>query len=693
MKNSFPLFFSLLAAFLAICHLSLAQTYHEDDKEGLRMFLRQPSAIAGEINAQRLGLQLSDTLSWMTDEAWVSKVIRLEWNSEIPKRLISIEKHENNTTGWQSKNLAGHLDCSKWTYLSRIICTSNNLTSIKAKNCISLLGLYCRWNKLETIYLENCPIIDRLGCLENQLTTITIINCPNLEMLFCEHNRLSTFDDINVDNCNALNRIDCMDNLFTNINMNTIPTLTELNCSNNYLANNQLILNHGLQKLICNNNQITHLAPHSASLVHLECRNNNLVSLDVSTSPNLLHLDCKNNNLTSLELSNNNKLQQLYCENNQLTSLDISHNKNLQELYCDNNELITLDVSNATKLKELSCKNNQLTTLDVTDCHALTHLDCSNNLLTSITNIHNKSRLEELNCDNNQLTTLDVSNCIKLVDLSCVNNLLTHLDVTNCKSIVHLNCRHNRLNALNISSVGVYLHALDCSYNQMFFSGIPPTIPFPWEYVYWPQNTIEGGKIHYETGIDLSKEYLVEGNLTQFWWFDITEGYEQPIELPNEYGFFSLTEEHIGKRLRCKMLNATFPALSGNNILTYEVNIIDEVGIKEHAECRMQKVVVYPNPTTGGLTIEWTSGQVDKWTSVEVFDVFGRRIEIPHCVRNDGSNKAKHDVIPNRHFTTFSVNSRNEESHAINITHLPNGVYFIKITTEKGIINKKVIKQ
>jgi Leucine-rich repeat (LRR) protein len=573
-------------------------------------------------------------------------------------------------------------------------------------------------------------------------------------MLFCEDNRLSTFDDINVDNCNTLDRVDCMNNLITNINTNTIPTLIELNCSNNYLANNQLIINPGLQKLICNNNQITHLAPHSASLSHLECRNNNLVSLDVSNSPNLLHLDCNNNNLTSLELSNNDKLQQLYCENNELTALDISHNKNLQELYCDNNELTALNVSNATKLKELICKNNLLTTLDVNDCSNLTTLDCSNNLLTSITNIHNKSKLEELNCDNNQLTTLDVSNCIELKELSCVNNLLTHLDVTNCKSIVHIDCRYNRLNSLDISSVGVYLHALRCSYNQMFFSGIPPTIPFPWEYEYWPQNTIESGKIDYETGIDLSKEYLVNGNLTQFSWFDITHEEEQPIELPNEYGFFSLTEEHIGKRLRCKMTNATFPWLTGNNILVYEVTIkqfceaVNNLEAEKHPDssilltwskpesnftvagysvyrneqllnnellaicsfldenlpdgnydyyvethytngCISEKsnivtvtlgvgiesitnyqlpIMVYPNPTTGQLTIDASTGSVTNWTlsEVEVFDVYGRNL--------------------------LSLMSPMSQETTLNISHLPNGFYFLKITTEKGVITKKVIK-
>jgi hypothetical protein len=46
------------------------------------------------------------------------------------------------------------------------------------------------------------------------------------------------------------------------------------------------------------------------------------------------------------------------------------------------------------------------------------------------------------------------------------------------------------------------------------------------------------------------------------------------------------------------MTNATFPFLSGNNILVYEVNITDETGIDVPQNVDLD---VYPNPTTGEL--------------------------------------------------------------------------------------------
>jgi hypothetical protein len=284
----------------------------------------------------------------------------------------------------------------------------------------------------------------------------------------------------------------------------------------------------------------------------------------------------------------------------------------------------------------------------------------------------------------------------------------------------------------------------------MFFSGLPPTIPYPWEYVYWPQNTIEGGCIDYKNGIDLRKEYFVAGYYTQFLWFDITSGEEQPIELSNENGFFSLTEEHIDKRLRCKMTNANFPWLTGANILVYEVNIgepnpvIDlvseivnqnsiqlswsppadslfikgyhlyrnntqltdklltttsyfdeklpignyeyyvithytngcisepsniveemiEVGIKEVKW--LEGIILYPNPTTGELRIEMCDIRY-AICGIEVFDIYGRK----HLT-----------VLQSYGLTVFKLD----------ISQLPAGIYFMKITTEKGTTTKKIIK-
>jgi hypothetical protein len=63
--------------------------------------------------------------------------------------------------------------------------------------------------------------------------------------------------------------------------------------------------------------------------------------------------------------------------------------------------------------------------------------------------------------------------------------------------------------------------------------------------------------------------------------------------------------------------------------------------------------------------------------SIEIFDVFGKLMAIPRFARNE--------VNPNGA-------QRNEESRTINISHLPAGIYFIKMETKKGVITQKIIK-
>jgi len=88
---------------------------------------------------------------------------------------------------------------------------------------------------------------------------------------------------------------------------------------------------------------------------------------------------------------------------------------------------------------------------------------------------------------------------------------------------------------------------------------------------------------------------------------------------------------------------------------------IEETGIVE-ADNQLS-LQVYPNPTSGEIQVTSCELQV---TSVEVFDVFGRRMDIG---------------LP-----SFGG------IRGCDISHLPAGIYFIRIQTEKGAVTKKVVK-
>ena len=81
-------------------------------------------------------------------------------------------------------------------------------------------------------------------------------------------------------------------------------------------------------------------------------------------------------------------------------------------------------------------------------------------------------------------------------------------------------------------------------------------------------------------------------------------------------------------------------------------------------------ISLYPNPTTGELRItnyETTLGVsqlgIEK---VEIYDITGKKLS--------------------------TVNYQLSTNHLIDISHLPEGIYFLRLTTEKGLVTKKVVK-
>jgi len=84
----------------------------------------------------------------------------------------------------------------------------------------------------------------------------------------------------------------------------------------------------------------------------------------------------------------------------------------------------------------------------------------------------------------------------------------------------------------------------------------------------------------------------------------------------------------------------------------------------EIQENKIPEVSVYPNPTTGDLRIMNYDLRIEH---IEIYDVFGRKVFSNHLI-------------------TSSFN------YIINISYLPKGIYIIRIQTEKGMLNKKIIK-
>jgi len=113
------------------------------------------------------------------------------------------------------------------------------------------------------------------------------------------------------------------------------------------------------------------------------------------------------------------------------------------------------------------------------------------------------------------------------------------------------------------------------------------------------------------------------------------------------------------------MVKATNPL--GYTMRELSIKIEGDVNIVETR--LIASVQAYPNPTRGEF---WVSGfEVTSYelqvTSYEIFDVMGRKL------------------------LTSPLSLTSPET-TLNLAHLPNGIYFLKITTENGVITKKIIK-
>ncbi len=199
----------------------------------------------------------------------------------------------------------------------------------------------------------------------------------------------------------------------------------------------------------------------------------------------------------------------LYCltlDNAGLTSIDLSHNLDLHELSLGGNELSTLDLSNNEHLGLLYLSDNHFTTLDVTGLKSLYWLQASNNAMTQV-NVTGLTDLEALDLTHNELTELDVTSCSSLWQLFVAENQLREIDLS----------QNHSLNVVNLNN------------NCFDFT----SLPLPGWNIYYYANQAPLDVECVEGKVDLSAQYEVGGNLSDYYWFvgEIEYGYDENGQL------------------------------------------------------------------------------------------------------------------------------------------------------------------
>ena len=228
--------------------------------------------------------------------------------------------------------------------------------------------------------------------------------------------------------------------------------LTELDCSNNNLTSLDLSGNTALTILNCYLNDISSLnLTLNTALTYLSCYSNNLIVLDLSSNMLLTYLSCNYNGILNLDLTNNTLLTYVSCFANDLISLDVYTCTLLTDLYCDYNDLTSLHLFNNTALVHLQCFENNLSHLNVSNNTLLEDISCHNNFIAEL-DLSNNPQLWYLSCYDNNLSSLDLSNNPLLSNLRCQYNNIGSLDLSNNPELLHVRCHNNELSYFDIKN-------------------------------------------------------------------------------------------------------------------------------------------------------------------------------------------------------------------------------------------------
>jgi hypothetical protein len=249
----------------------------------------------------------------------------------------------------------------------------------------------------------------------------------------------------------------------------------------------------------------------------------------------------------------------------------------------------------------------------------------------------NPIQLIALDLDDEELFgTLSLVGLSQLTSLECRMNNLTEIILTGCTLLEEIYCWGNHLSAIDLTGLDALTE----------FVGEGQSIQL---------TLVNDGSGNYICSIPLNSPTFSETAISY------------------EAGILKSTDPAITLTFFTVETGNSQFQLSGGLFFTYT-----GVGIAEKQPIELLKV--YPNPTHGELTID--NGELTI-NNVEIFDIYGRKYEIPRFARNDGENSPP----------CMEGWQPKADGVVLNISHLPAGIYFLKIDTEKGSSMQKVIKQ
>lgn len=407
-------------------------------------------------------------------------------------------------------------------------------------------------------------------------------------------------------------------------------------------------------------------------LKKITCSDNQIKKLNLSGLTELEVISCNNNEIDTLDLGLLENLKELYCNNNSINYLDLSPNINLKELFCSDNPLNILNVSGLKKLETLFCYNTPITTLNIDSLTNLHTVYCRSNSLSYLS-LNGANNLRRLYCHNNQLTTLNISTNPNLMELCTYNNKLSAnvLDNIYCNLpdrtgnttgefmiIENQNSSEypiiNTTNSSNATTKNWVLKSNSLSFNITQTSGtyVCGTLI--------PSSVLTNNATNITDTSAKLNAVIIHGN-------DIisNQGFEwrQLGDTVYSEAYTNITSNnnlnYIINQLNAdkKYLYRAFIEVEGAKIYGNELifsTLISLIDIDNS-----EGIKIYPNPVYNLLNIE-TNEAVKE---VILFDISGKKL------------------IEKKALKTIDLNA------------IKNGIYFLKIRTDKRDYNTKIIKQ
>ncbi|EAE7958335.1 class 1 internalin InlJ [Listeria monocytogenes] len=343
--------------------------------------------------------------------------------------------------------------------------------TISEEQLATLTSLDCHYSSIADMTgIEKLTGLTKLICTSNNITTLDLSKNTNLTYLECNSNKLTSLD---VTSLTKLTYLNCDTNKLTNLDVSQNPLLAYLNCALNTLTELDVSHNTQLTELNCRSNKkITELdVTTNTQLTSLDCGYNKISELNVSQNKLLNRLSCESNNLTKLDLNQNIELTFLDCSSNKLTEIDVTPLSKLTYFDCGVNDLTELDVSTLSKLTTLECIQNDLLEIDLTHNTQLTDFKAEGCRKIKELDVTHNTQLYSLDCQGAGITELDLSKNPKLIYLYLSNTELTELDVSHNTKLKNLFCVNTHIQ--DFSSVG-NIAALN---NNLYAEGQTITMP------------------------------------------------------------------------------------------------------------------------------------------------------------------------------------------------------------------------